>query len=311
MATTRDRLLRAYRRQLGVHESPYGSNRVRYSEVYGLIGPWCHMMISVVARETEAGDIVPWAAYTPAGAEWFKAQRRWHSTPKKGAIVYYEFPGMGRISHVGVVEAVHSDGTISAIEGNTDAYGGRTGGKVMRKRRSRSLVAGYGYPAYISEGKYQALKKAAAQKRAAAVLTRKKKTAATGAAAAVAALIAAGVILAPDGGSPAKPAPRPTLTASPPLSPGASPRPTATPTAKPIVQTRVIHYVKGRKFQQGADVQRVAKVVGVPANRVRKGWGPTADLYLREWQKRLGLTVDGRFGARCVRLLGWSWRPAK
>src|SRR5690606_16984634 len=60
------------------------------------------------------------------------------------------FPGMGRVSHVGIVEKVHGPRDITAIEGNTDAAGGRTGGKVMRKRRSGSIIDGFGRPAYTA-----------------------------------------------------------------------------------------------------------------------------------------------------------------
>jgi surface antigen len=326
MATTLDRVLHAYRRELGTKESPRGSNRVRYATAYGLIGPWCHEFISVVAKEAGAGDIIPWAAYTPAGAAWFKARGRWHSTPKKGAIVYFEFPGMGRISHVGIVEAVHSDGSITTIEGNTDSSGGRTGGKVMRKRRARSLVAGYGYPAYISEARYQALKKAEAKRKAsalakakaaaalakkaaaAAVATRKRQAAA---AAAALALLAGGVV-ATDGDAPAGPSPTPSVTVSPSVKPSVTPsvKPSVRPTSAPVpVQSRVVRYVKGKPFMSGADVQRIAKFLGVPKRKIRKGWGPTADTYLRAWQKAEKLKVDGEWGRSSTERAGWTWAP--
>lgn len=74
---------------------------------------------------------------------------QWGSTPKVGAIVYYNLSGLGRVSHVGIVEKVFSDGSWYAIEGNTDERGGRTGGKVMRKHRySVGVGGGFGYPKY-------------------------------------------------------------------------------------------------------------------------------------------------------------------
>jgi hypothetical protein len=153
--TTADQVLRRARTQLGVAESPAGSNQVLYADWYGLKGPWCAMFVSwctfleglPLAASTRKGF-----AYTPAGAQWFKRQGRWSERPAPGHVVFYDFPGddIRRISHVGLVESVEDDGTIVVIEGNTDERGGRTGGKVMRRRR-RSGIVGYGVPAYDTE----------------------------------------------------------------------------------------------------------------------------------------------------------------
>ncbi|WP_158548801.1 peptidoglycan-binding protein [Blastococcus sp. TF02A-26] len=145
------------RAELGTAESPIGSNRVKYNawfygrEVSGDAYPWCAVFVSWVAITAGASALIPRHAYTPAGADWFRQRGAWGSTPRVGAIVFYEWPGMGRISHVGIVETVHPDGSWTAIEGNTDAAGSRTGGQVMRQRR-RSVGArgGFGYPAYAA-----------------------------------------------------------------------------------------------------------------------------------------------------------------
>jgi surface antigen len=140
------------RAELGTKESPAGSNHVKYTEWYRLIGPWCAMFISWVADKAGATDIIPRHAWTPAGAQWFKDRSQWGSRPRVGAIVYYDFGS--RISHVGIVETVHGDGSWTAIEGNTDERGGRTGGKVMRRRRyGVGRTGGFGYPDYAPEPK--------------------------------------------------------------------------------------------------------------------------------------------------------------
>lgn len=152
MATTK-RVIEIAASQVGVQESPSGSNRVLYSNWYGLIGPWCAMFISWCFYQ--AGMPLPAStskgfAYTPSGVAWFKAQKRWYTTsPKVGDVVFFDFPGDGvnRVSHVGIVTATNADGSIDTIEGNTDESGGRTGGKVMRRRR-RAGIVGYGRPAY-------------------------------------------------------------------------------------------------------------------------------------------------------------------
>lgn len=65
----------------------------------------------------------------------------------------FDWPGDGvdRISHVGLVEAVNPDGTLTTIEGNTTsgtAGDQRMGGGVWRRRRATSAVVIYGHPAY-------------------------------------------------------------------------------------------------------------------------------------------------------------------
>jgi peptidoglycan hydrolase-like protein with peptidoglycan-binding domain len=88
-------------------------------------------------------------AYTPVGAAWFRRQGRWTRRPEVGAVIFFDFPGDGvdRISHVGIVERVNADGSPTCLEGNTNAPGGRTGGQVMRHRRTVGIV-GYGLPNY-------------------------------------------------------------------------------------------------------------------------------------------------------------------
>lgn len=55
------------------------------------------------------------------------------AAPVDGCIFVHLAPdGHG---HTGFVERVNHDGTLSTIEGNTDAAGGRTGGQVMRQTR--------------------------------------------------------------------------------------------------------------------------------------------------------------------------------
>jgi peptidoglycan hydrolase-like protein with peptidoglycan-binding domain len=148
----RERILARARSQLGIHENPFGSNRTPYSRWYGLVGPWCAMFVSwsffneglPLPASTAKGF-----AYTPVGAAWFASQKRWTRRPEVGAVIFFDFPGDGvdRISHVGMVEAVNSDGSVTCLEGNTNAPGGRTGGMVMRHRRTGGIV-GYGLPKY-------------------------------------------------------------------------------------------------------------------------------------------------------------------
>lgn len=151
-----DRVIARFESQVGVTEAPPGSNRTPYTEWYGLTGPWCAMFVSwcfALEGSPLAASTSKGFAYTPSGAAWFRKQDRWTTEPAPGHVVFFDFPGDGvnRISHVGIVTGVHGDGSIETIEGNTDERGGRTGGKVMRRRRKVGIV-GYGIPRYVDAG---------------------------------------------------------------------------------------------------------------------------------------------------------------
>jgi hypothetical protein len=141
------------RSQLGTVEQPPGSNRTPYGAEYGNDGqPWCAKFVWWVFRKSLASSLIPKAAYTPTFAQWFRDRGQWGQTPRPGAVVFFDFPNdnVNRISHVGVVEAVNGDGTITAIEGNTSSGRSgsqRDGGGVWRRTRRKGIV-GYGYPAY-------------------------------------------------------------------------------------------------------------------------------------------------------------------
>lgn len=80
------------------------------------------------------------AAHTPTWANWYASKGRWGTTPKRGALVFFDWSGgksRSGIDHVGIVEKVNSDGTITTIEGNHN-------NAVARVTRSGYIV-GYGY----------------------------------------------------------------------------------------------------------------------------------------------------------------------
>lgn len=152
--STATKVLNIARSQLG-YRAPSGY-RGKFNRWYGMAGSWCDMFISWVGVQASARSIVGRAAYTPAHAQWFKNNGRWGHTPRRGAIVFFNWPGDGvnRIQHVGIVESVRSDGRIVTIEGNTSSgnYGSQSqGAGVWRRVRSQSLVVGYGYPNYAGE----------------------------------------------------------------------------------------------------------------------------------------------------------------
>ncbi|WP_188197203.1 CHAP domain-containing protein [Nonomuraea sp. SYSU D8015] len=148
-----DRLLAEARAQLGYTESPSGWTVFGswWAKRHGkpsswALAPWCDMFIAWCANKAGLLPVVGDHAWTVGHAEWFKNRGQWGHTPRKGAIVFFDWGGtrdIKRIDHVGLVEAVRDGGrTIVTIEGNTQ-------NRVMRRWRSLENVAGFGYPAYL------------------------------------------------------------------------------------------------------------------------------------------------------------------
>lgn len=141
-------------KERGTHEYPTGSNRVKYSEWYGIIGPWCAMFFTWC--EVQAAEQLhvktdwkrgSFAAYCPAIVE--AAAHHQHglsftSDPEPGDAVLYDWPGVskGTADHVGrfVKWVNRSTGTFEAVEGNTSETSQDNGGEVMLRTRSRTLV---------------------------------------------------------------------------------------------------------------------------------------------------------------------------
>ena len=139
--TTVKQVLAVAQGELGTAESPAGSNRTKYGLWYGLDGqPWCMMFVQwCFAR---AGKPLPYrTASCSALLRWYREHQRERiaAGPAPGDIVIYRF------GHTGIVESA-SDGTVTAIEGNTspgEAGSQSNGGGVYRRRRDRGTAAAY------------------------------------------------------------------------------------------------------------------------------------------------------------------------
>jgi hypothetical protein len=129
--------------QIGIKESPAGSNRVKYSTWYGMIGAWCAMFCSwcsdqaggkfhyaycpYVVRDAKAGinamRVVPWADV------------------RRGDFPLYDWDRDGVADHIGVFESwIQPGASFTAIEGNTAVGNDSNGGAVMRRTRYRPDV---------------------------------------------------------------------------------------------------------------------------------------------------------------------------
>src|SRR5262245_23897068 len=54
---------------------------------------WCDMFVSWVAHQTGQAAHVGQFAWTPDHAKWFQKHDAWGSTPKPGAVVFFDWGG--------------------------------------------------------------------------------------------------------------------------------------------------------------------------------------------------------------------------
>lgn len=108
-----------------------------------LTSAWCAMWASYVYNaaglKAEAGQF----AYCPSWVAWLKARKRWGSTPKVGALVFYSWKANGVADHVGIVSKVGKS-SIKSLEGNT-RRGGATNWVYEQTRKRDKTILGYGY----------------------------------------------------------------------------------------------------------------------------------------------------------------------
>lgn len=146
---TLPRLIQVALAEVGTAET--GQNETKYGKHMKADKlPWCGSFINWCADQ--AGVDLPNVVSTRSGADAFRKMKRWHTEPKIGDLVFFDFviDDKTTINHIGLVIRV-SDKQIVTIEGNTGDSDQRNGGEVMVKSRTlgaRSFVVGYGRPAY-------------------------------------------------------------------------------------------------------------------------------------------------------------------
>lgn len=137
MALTRQETVNVAVSQAGVAEAPPNSNRVLYSEWYGLIGPWCAMFLSWVVAQAGGG----WYRFASTAASVARARRDGRLVAldqvRTGDVLVHLFTSTTGHTGMACEDAGHSgNGTIVTIEGNTSGGNDRDGGSVQVRRRS-------------------------------------------------------------------------------------------------------------------------------------------------------------------------------
>ena len=127
--------------QLGVTESPAGSNRTKYGKWMGLDGqPWCMSFVQWCFHQ--AGTPLPHKTGScSALLNWYKANRPACvvKDPQPGDIAIFTF------GHTGIVERA-LPGSVMCIEGNTSpgqSGSQDNGGGVYRRQRNLALVRAF------------------------------------------------------------------------------------------------------------------------------------------------------------------------
>lgn len=135
--------------QVGVKESPAGSNKVKYWNAYKPNwngSPWCDRFVSWCGVQIGAADIIGKYEYCPYHVNYFKKKGWWldrSAKPQPGDIIF--FANKGTACHVGIVEKRISSSKVQTIEGNTSTASNDNGGKVMRRVRTYGTVGSSWY----------------------------------------------------------------------------------------------------------------------------------------------------------------------
>jgi hypothetical protein len=144
-------------RFIGTAESPAGSNKVMFSDWYGIQGPWCAMfvtynMVSAGSKAFQKGN--RWA-YCPFVVDDARASRNGvkqvsAANVQTGDIVLYDWNGDGIADHIGIFEGWtdKKKTKFTAIEGNTSGKNPSDGGEVARTNRDMKNVLIFAHVQY-------------------------------------------------------------------------------------------------------------------------------------------------------------------
>jgi len=133
------RALAVAKSQLGVTEQPPGSNdgpqiSMYRSAVAGSYAgaPWCAYFVSWCAAQAGAplGSTGQGLGSVAEITDWAKSTGRFTETPQPGDLILFG------TEHVGIVESVNPDGTLTTVEGNTS-------NGVYERQHSPSEATGY------------------------------------------------------------------------------------------------------------------------------------------------------------------------
>lgn len=153
------KVLKIARAEIGVKESPSGSNKVKYNTEYygsavrGSGYAWCAVFVWWVFKHAGCPELFyggKKSAYCPTIADYYIAKKQTVSKSKgqAGDIVLFDWNQNGSSDHIGIIEKKNSDGSYTCIEGNTSVGNNSNGGQVMRRKRYTSQISWICRPKY-------------------------------------------------------------------------------------------------------------------------------------------------------------------
>jgi hypothetical protein len=151
-ADVRKAALDRARTQIGVKESPYGSNQTKYCDWYGMVGPWCAMFATWcfelaaqgMGKDSPSfvrGTYYAYVPYIVSDARSGKRGLQTTGSAVPGDLVAYDWSGDGVYDHVGLFEKWTTGRAFQALEGNTAVGNDSNGGEVMRRQRDAAAQA--------------------------------------------------------------------------------------------------------------------------------------------------------------------------
>lgn len=165
--TAQENVLLVAAAQVGVKESPAGSNNVIFNTHYygqavhdGLWGtkfPWCAVFVWDIFRMAGLSQLYYGGGKTASCPTLYRFYKQRGQVvrfdqARPGDIVFFSFSAKGNADHVGLVESV-KNGVLTTIEGNTSVGNEGNGGMVMRRTRGQNVVLAVVRPAYEEERK--------------------------------------------------------------------------------------------------------------------------------------------------------------
>jgi len=151
-STVGDKALHVASGYIGVREQPAGSNKVMFSEWYGMTGPWCLMFLTYCFVKAGSKSFIKGSkyAYCPYLLTDAKASRNGlrvipKTDARTGDIVLFDWNRDGTADHVGIVvmPPAKKKATFTTIEGNTSGTNPSDGGMVATMSRVTSDVIAF------------------------------------------------------------------------------------------------------------------------------------------------------------------------
>lgn len=136
---------------IGTSEKPSGSNKVMFSEWYGMVGPWCAMFVTYCFVRVNSKTFVKGSkyAYCPYMLADARAQRNGLRVVSKqdaasGDLVLFDFKHNGVPGHIGIVNTPPGNKKFfTSVEGNTSGTNPSDGGMVALMERAVSDVIAF------------------------------------------------------------------------------------------------------------------------------------------------------------------------